>query len=341
MEPARNTLRLSLGDLETEGLLQTSQGKGRVVAHSGGSEHPLIRRAVGVIGEPQNMAHYPAHTMTGWWDFVQLSVTRSLAELDLNALILQPEGFDRAQASQLISDGLRGLICLSRPPSPEACQALEDFQAAGGAVVAFGEEPELTPFDTVVSDHALGSHLLTQWLVQQGRRRILRLWETPQEPRPVWLKERDQGHERALREAKLKSRPAVEFSFLSSSRGEEGFREAVRSAAGLLPEHLTGRSPVDAIMVASDGLIFPVAAACRLFGKEPGKDVMIVGYDNYWADCLEREWEPYQPPVTVDKDNFKIGRALVELLEARVAGKLPGKPQRRVVQPELVEQTGK
>ena len=333
---ARNTLRLALGDLEAEGLLQTSQGKGRVVAHAGGSEHPLIRQTVGVVGDPPNMVHYPAHAMPGWWDFVQVSVTRSLAELELNALILQPEGLGRPQAGQLISDGLRGLICLSQPPTLEVCQALEGFRAAGSAVVAFGENPELAPFDTVVSDHALGSYLLTRWLIQQGRRRILRVWDLGPGRRPAWLKERDRGHQDALREAKLRSRPVVEFSFQPTGAGEDGFQEAARFAADLLPEHLTGRNSVDAIMVASDGHLFPFATACRLFGKEPGEDITIVGYDNYWADCFEREWESYQPPITVDKDNFEIGRSLVELLEARVAGKLPGKPQRRTVEPQLV-----
>lgn len=60
---------------------------------------------------------------------------------------------------------------------------------------------------------------------------------------------------------------------------------------------------------------------------------------NYFLDCLERTLDPYRPPVTVDRRNELIGQTLVELVEARRAGRLPPEPQVRRIQPELIELT--
>jgi DNA-binding LacI/PurR family transcriptional regulator len=88
--------------------------------------------------------------------------------------------------------------------------------------------------------------------------------------------------------------------------------------------------------VGSDREVFITAAACRLFGVEPGRDLVIVGYDNYWRRCMERQYEPYIPAATVDKHNEKMGGELVRLLLDRVADRLPPEPQTRVIPPQLV-----
>ena len=89
-------------------------------------------------------------------------------------------------------------------------------------------------------------------------------------------------------------------------------------------------------MAPSDGLIFPLAAACRLCGRQVHEDVALVGYDNYWAESPERSFDPTVPLVTVDKQNRRMGEELVRLLVDRSQGKLPAEPQDRLVQPELV-----
>ena len=48
-------------------------------------------------------------------------------------------------------------------------------------------------------------------------------------------------------------------------------------------------------MAHTDGEAFAIAAACRLCGKQPQRDLMIVGYDAYWPNWLERQWEPVVP----------------------------------------------
>jgi len=79
-----------------------------------------------------------------------------------------------------------------------------------------------------------------------------------------------------------------------------------------------------------------VAAACRLLGKTPNRDIDLVGYDNYWIDVAERSQESTAPLATIDKGNVGIGHALVELLTSRLAGTLPPEPQHRLVEPRLI-----
>lgn len=86
----------------------------------------------------------------------------------------------------------------------------------------------------------------------------------------------------------------------------------------------------------TDGAAFIAAAACRELGFAPQRDVLIVGYDNYWLDCEERKWEKVAPLATADKRSMQMGRELVELAVARREGRLPASPVHRLVKPDLV-----
>ena len=65
----------------------------------------------------------------------------------------------------------------------------------------------------------------------------------------------------------------------------ESWDADVRSVAGYFVELMNAKTPPDAILTPSDRSVFGIAAALRVFGKKPNKDVALVGYDNYWADC--------------------------------------------------------
>jgi DNA-binding LacI/PurR family transcriptional regulator len=88
--------------------------------------------------------------------------------------------------------------------------------------------------------------------------------------------------------------------------------------------------------VVSDGLVFDVAAACRLLGKDPDRDVCIVGYDNYWMGSSERRFESFTPAATVDKNLGEVGRALVSLALDRAAGRSGSERRTQVVAQRLV-----
>jgi DNA-binding LacI/PurR family transcriptional regulator len=88
-------------------------------------------------------------------------------------------------------------------------------------------------------------------------------------------------------------------------------------------------------MAASDGHVPVFSSACRLFGKAPGDDVLITGYDDYWANLPELEYETSPPAASVDKHNFEIGERMVRLLLDRAEGKLDASAQRIVVTPTV------
>ena len=67
--------------------------------------------------------------------------------------------------------------------------------------------------------------------------------------------------------------------------------------------------------------------------------MLITGYDNYWREDFEREWEPAVPAASVEKHNHRIGETAVQLLLDRIAGRLPAAPQCRTVPQEVVATT--
>jgi DNA-binding LacI/PurR family transcriptional regulator len=64
--------------------------------------------------------------------------------------------------------------------------------------------------------------------------------------------------------------------------------------------------------------------------------VLLTGYDNYWRDCQERQFEPAIPAATIDKNHVQLAADLVRLLKERSEGKLPDAPQTRCLSPKLI-----
>jgi len=143
-----------------------------------------------------------------------------------------------------------------------------------------------------------------------------------------------------MREAGLGPLPPVYALVAPAMAAELATQQALaqraRQYAGFLVEHLLCALPVDAVMAHTDGEAFAIAAACRLCGKQPQRDLLIVGYDAYWPNWLERQWEPAVPVASVNKLNRDTGAEMVRLLLDRIHGRLPTEPQRIVLKPELV-----
>jgi len=168
-------------------------------------------------------------------------------------------------------------------------------------------------FMVMQHDHAAGAQQLTEWLLARGKRRILQV-ATATQP---WMMARREGHLRAMNAAGITALPLVELKTNVSAHDETSFLDKSRSACGQLAEYLVGsQHPIDAIMAPSDGEVSHLARACRLCGREPNRDVDLVGYDNYWLDSSERTFEPtIRPLATVEKKNQDIGGMLIGCLE--------------------------
>ena len=116
----------------------------------------------------------------------------------------------------------------------------------------------------------------------------------------------------------------------------EQFEAQARYFAGYLIDHVRSPKGIDAIMVPTDAHCYPVAAACRMLGREPNHDVVLAGYDSNWEHSVFRQFEPTGPAVTVDRLNADLGREMVRLLSDRAEGRLAVEAQCRRVAPTLV-----
>lgn len=82
-------------------------------------------------------------------------------------------------------------------------------------------------------------------------------------------------------------------------------------------------------MAVSAGSSPVIAAVLKLLNKEPNVDVDIVGYDNnIWQEIASPFSPKILPLARVDKQNFAMGKALVDLLINRKKGGHQTQPER-------------
>jgi DNA-binding LacI/PurR family transcriptional regulator len=328
---ARVTVRSALAELVREGLLEAAFRRQHRVAGlaSGG----LMSRTVAVLSHH----HQRDNPRRGYDLAIQLDASRLLEQAGLHVLNLNPQTLLAGGLAHLLAQRPRGvLVTYDVSESEVGPDLIAACAEARIPVAAYGYSPELRRCDVVTCDQESGSYQLTRWLLTRGRRRILRFWRVGSDSH--WLRQRDLGHERAMREAGLEPLPPVVIHGLPNHLTDEtAWKRVVRTLAGYLPEHLCGSDAIDAVMVASDPHANQIAAALRLFGKTPNVDVDIVGYDNTWMDEPSRVWDATRPLATVDKRCDRICQELAALMLDRIAGRLPDAPQRRVVDGDFIE----
>jgi len=338
---SRTTVRAALRQLEGEGVIRSSVDGVRVVADSvrSGSSSVIVESVV-VLSQPSHAPVPVGKPQAGLESVIQMGVIDRLKEARVHTLCLYADQIDQDQVGRLVQDGPRGVVALrDAVQSKQGLEILNALRAARVPVVAYGDAPALMSNDTLVSDHEAGSYELTRWLIQRGHKRILCFWQMPNDVdgRPEWISNRGLGYLRAVTEAGLPPvNPLEARSLPNEPTTADEFRMATQLTAGQLMSHLLGDRPVDAIMCVSDTVVASVAAACRLCGREPNRDVAIVGYDGSWSDLPFQQWEPTPPLASVDKGNFAIGRGLANLLLERLGGQLPSEPQHRLIKPRLL-----
>lgn len=217
-------------------------------------------------------------------------------------------------------------------------QALMRLLAQSGIpVVAYGDMPGMEPYDRVTSDHQMGAYQLTRTLIERGCRRILPFWRFPATHH--WLTQREQGYARAMAEAGLERLPPLrtpELNVTADVTCEDEYRHTVRMMAGYLSEYVLNKTPIDALMLATDTHAIQAAGALRLLGQVPNQEISVVGYDNSYMGSREFKWERTPPLATVDKRNDEIAAAMVKLLLARLSKQAPAEPQCVRVPPVVV-----
>ncbi len=338
------TVRLAIAHLVDDGILYVEARRGTFV--SGDTPAALSERSVvnkltagsGALLEDTVLVLSPLGMSVfnvakddpiGWDDGICLSVAGRVREENLHLMVLNVDRkLSRVNFQQRLS---RLLQC--QPYGIVFTQFFEDLElesvVAGMArehgvpLAVYGGDPTKISYgDRVVSDHAQGAYELTRWLIQERKRHQILFLGCSDPDRSWWIQKRYAGYCKAMREAELEPLPMLIIPDQLKVANKEDFANNVRCKASLLIEPVLGTgniflTPCDAVLVLSDGDCFSVAAAIRLFGKEPNRDIDVVGYDNYWHSCQERAWEESVPLATVDKDNRLLGAQLVDLLAAR------------------------
>ena len=341
----RGVVNLALRELEREGLVQ-SQSNGRRLVTGGRPRPPssLLTNAIGVYTAQPHIgtgATYPH----GWAAQTQSGLIDGLCRLGRHVVLLHPGSLENEQRNaDVLAMPPLGFATSPSPDSAEASlRLLTRLHELGVAVVTEGDGPAYAAFDRVVHDHAAGAEQLTRLLLARGRRRIARCWvpdAASGEAQPEWLRQRDVGHERALAAAGVPALPGLATTGgpkIDYFADRSVFEGEVRRMMACLEKGLVGPERCDALMLASDGLLPQIAEACRRLGREPGHDLDLVGYDNCWRDLDHQRFASAVPLATIDQDYAGIGVAMAELLEERLAGRLPVGPQRRLRAPKLLE----
>lgn len=350
LKVGRGVIRGVLSGLRREGLIREGVSRGWLVAErdrQAGTPTPetLLKSTVVVITPAPHIQ--AGHRQPGWAEYIAQGAIHAVRTGRHDVFVVNPYRLEEDSVQKLIDAQPLGVLVPEVPDAADAIplRALTQLRAQGVPVVVYGRDPSLDGFDRVFSDHEEGCAMLTRWALSQGRRRIVCYWGKGMTA-TYWGRQRRAGYERAMREAGLEPLPVLEhFSWneaLGSGRSEaEVFEAFVRMHAGYL---LTGKlgsagwkhGVPDALLLMTDGICAEIIAACRFIGLEPGKDVLVCGYDNYFAENRFREFEASVPSATVDKRNAVAGRVMFELLTDRISGKLTSEPQERPVAPELI-----
>lgn len=332
----RRTVARALEALREQGVVRQISPRIHVVNELAAEQRgqQLVGQAIAVVCL-NGRARAWQRRQPGWVEHIANGALDAINEAGLHSLNFHPGRLREEGLGTLIASRPYGVIFSDFLTEPGENEMLAALHAAGIPFVVYGQMPSLSEYDRVSSDHEGGGHLLTRHLMERGRRKLMCFWKGG--GAASWFVDRRRGHERALQEAGVSTRPIVtEPDLPGRVTDASAFEAAVRVVLGYLADQLVGPNAVDAILTSSDGSVPYVTAACRLLGRTPGEDIDIVGYDHYWADARERQYESTPPVATVDKQNAKIGRALVELLCQRVRGELPPEPQSRVIAPKLL-----
>ncbi len=334
---ARGTVRSGLELLEKRGILK-KRNRRRYVSDSIRSSSNVatpLQQTVLLLGlttdEPMNFKN------TGFLQAVQAGALEALSQNGSHAMCMHADKVDPESMKALLGLRPRGVVLFQDFAMTD--QGLETAVFAKQfniPVVVDYDSRDYQDYDRVVADHEDATYLLTKELISRGCKDILCLF--PEHDERYWFECRHAGYKRALNEAGLLSMKSfstkINMQFVHPTK--DVFEEKVKLCAGYLLEYMNGSRKPDALLAASDWEVPVIDEACKMFGINSGKDILIAGYDNKVASNPWSKFNETKPFVTVDKNNTELGMALVGLLKQRVAGELLPEPVVSHVKSKLI-----
>lgn len=266
-------------------------------------------------------------TEPGWSVHEFAGAMQMAAARGHGVLTLAPEQVTDDLIQQWRTNGLIGIVAIGEDLGP-AVPALRRACTFGVPIAARSEDLNGVPCDRADSDHEAGGYLLAAHLIAQGRRRLATAWPWSHSISPdgySWSRARQAGIARACHEASL---PAPQrCAWVGPANREEAIRLGIKQ----LEKVITGPTPIDALLVHSDGDVPWMIEVVRRLGGSVHDGIAVTGYDHYWRP------EFGDPPcLSIDKENAAVGAALIELVLDRVAGTSPTTAVTRLIAPRLI-----
>lgn len=324
---SRNTLRRLFTTLIEEGRIDADHrvlgAAATAIPAVAASFGPTVLVVDDLLGLDPDRMRQP-----GWLERILHTTRNELRKAGLACLTIEPQRL--LDLPPHPSGALVGVILGLGGGRMDLERLASRLRGLGTPIIALGTEPAMHGFDRVWSDHAAGAEAAATWLLARGRRRILPLLTLANQ----WQRDRYAGYRRAMDIARV---PHMEPLALDHPDFGDEISLAfwARRTAELLAPHV--EAGVDAILAISDFEIPLLVHALRRLGKEPNRDVDLIGYDHVWPEVTSRRFSDIGPLATIDKRNERMGTALVELLLGRLRGQLPPEPQQLAVPPLLVE----
>lgn len=222
---------------------------------------------------------------------------------------------ERAQARQLIEDGIDGLLAT---PSEENGRSWHEDLDIPLVLIERRPAEDTASTEHVVTDHEYGARLAVRHLVDRGRRHIALVLRgsTPTAP---WIAA---GYTSGLTAAGLKT-PMEQADLAHWPRGGRPYDKVIDTVVAA-----AGAGTIDAALVHTDYDALALLRRLRARGIGVPDEIAIISYDDEIAALAEI------PLSAVAPSKHEVGRCAVELLMQRLSDS--DRPHRRVfILPDL------
>ncbi|MDX6765807.1 MAG: GntR family transcriptional regulator [Candidatus Methylacidiphilales bacterium] len=334
----------ALARLEKEGFVKCIHGSGvrvnaRTSQESSAKIKPVVElittlRAFPTVKEPSLKFQHILPAVEEWL-FWRLSGQRSMRLTVSNLSVDDNAGEFTSQLRDALI--LRPKVLVFAYPedfSDEIADYLKRLRSVGTYVVFLATRRDLPELDRVSLNFESGQYQLTQHLLRQGHRCIIRLCTNANY---LFEQQKQAGFIRALGEYGFPQATAQEWTIelppLNEFHGsnEKILEKTLRS--------IKDRFPLTALMAYNDPAVAPLRLIARKLDLQP---LEIAGFDGDWKELQDEILSNHGPealeggaPPTVDTHLPQAAEALAELVLGRVANALPGGPQRRMIEQTL------